>query len=133
MSFKRIFDISGADVPPPFARHIKKVLAPEDEPDVEGFTLLTSTLASREGKTNPHTHESQGELMYIVTGRGEGYCGDEKFKIEPDCVLWAPPGAEHQLCNTSEETMRIFCVFIPALPAGYADKAIEAAKAASKK
>lgn len=133
MSFKRIFEIPGADVPPPFARHLKKVLAPEDDKDVEGFTLLTSTLAPYEGKTNPHTHEGQGELMYVVTGRGEGFCGDEKFKLEPDSVVWAPAGVEHQMCNTGEETMKLFCVFVPALPPGYADKAIEAARAASKK
>lgn len=67
--------------------------------------------------------------MYVV-GRGEGQVGDEVAKLETDSVIYAPRGVTHECRNTTKtETLKLFCVFIPAIkPSALLEKLTETTK-----
>ncbi|GAF99353.1 unnamed protein product, partial [marine sediment metagenome] len=60
-----------------------------------------------------HRHD-RGELIYVVTGRGEGTIGSEVYQLEPDVVFWVPKEVMHQVRNLGDESMKLATVFVPA-------------------
>lgn len=127
MSFARIREARGDTVGPPYARTLKVILSPQVG-GVEALTFLISILHPG-SRTSLHHHDESGELMYFLTGRGKGVLGDCTYEIEPDTALYAPPGIEHQILNSSDETMKIACVYVPPVPADYVELAVRAALA----
>lgn len=132
MPVKRAWEVQGSKVDPPYERGLKVIFSP-DADEVGDLTLLISTVYPRGGKTALHTHEASGELMYFMTGRGYAIFEGETFPVEPDVAFYAPPGREHQVVNTGDETMKIICVFTPALPPEYIRQARDAAAKQAEK
>jgi len=121
-----VSEISGVKVPVPNERVLKVLMCPELG-NVEGLTILVSIIMPG-STTGLHTHDVD-EYMYVVTGRGESIAEGESSPVESDSVIFAPKGVEHEVRSTSEETLKLFCVYVPALkPAGYFEKAIEAGR-----
>ncbi len=116
--------LPAASVPKPFERELKVVMSPETHPDVDGFTLLFSTLAPGGGCTDVHAHEDSGELMVVASGRGRAWLAGDEYELKPGAALYAPPGAEHRTLNDSAEPLELICVFVPPAPAGYVEKMI---------
>ncbi len=114
--------LPAANVPRPFERELKVVMSPETHPDVEGFTLLFSTLAPAGGGTDTHSHEGSGELMVVVSGRGKAWLAGEEHILKPGAALYAPPGVEHRTLNEGGIPLELVCVFIPPAPADYIEK-----------
>lgn len=81
----------------------------------ENFTFLISTLFPLEGKTESHVHDVD-ELIYIESGYGYSVANGERTPVGPGTTVYAVAGEEHQLVNESHETMKLICVYIPALP-----------------
>jgi len=119
------FPSSKAD--PPNERFLKLILSPE----LNGYkeaTILFSHIPPG-SSTGMHTHDANDEIMYVV-GRGEGQVGDEVAKLETDSVIYAPRGVTHECRNTTKtETLKLFCVFIPAIkPSALLEKLTETTK-----
>ncbi len=94
-------------------RFLKIIESPEVTRYKNGTILFSHVPAG--GRSDFHTHPDNDEIMYFI-GRGEVIFGNDKFKIETDSVLVAEKGVPHQCINTSQtETLKIFCVYIPAL------------------
>jgi len=111
-------------VEPPNRRYLKLIASPE----TTGFdkaTVLFSHIPPG-GTTGRHTHPNSDEIIYFI-GRGEGTIGNDEVEIETDSVMIAPMGVEHECRNSSEtETLKLFCVFIPALkPSGVLKELID--------
>jgi len=102
----------GAKADPPRERFLKLISCPETT-GYDKATVLFSHIPPGSG-TGPHTHPDSDEIMFF-TGRGEGTIGAEKFKLETDSVLVVPKGIEHECRNTSSDTLKISCVYIPPL------------------
>jgi mannose-6-phosphate isomerase-like protein (cupin superfamily) len=117
-------DIPAAKVPRPFERELKVVMSPQTHKDVEGFTLLFSTLAPKGGGTDSHAHEDSGELMVVVSGRGKAWLAGEEFSLKPGAALYAPPGVEHRTLNEGGIPLELVCVFVPPASADYVEKMI---------
>lgn len=116
--------LPGAKVPRPFERELKVVMSPETHPDVEGFTLLFSTLAPGGGGTDAHEHDDSGELMVVAAGRGRAWLSGEEYDLKPGAALYAPPGVEHRTLNDAAEPLELICVFVPPASADYVEKMI---------
>jgi quercetin dioxygenase-like cupin family protein len=101
-------------VPEPYKRSQQMVLDKSDG-DVGDFTLLTSTLFPFDGKTNAHTHDVD-EVIYITSGYGYALSNGEKTPVAAGSVIYARAQEEHQVVNESHETMKLICMYIPALP-----------------
>lgn len=122
-------EVPASQVPKPFERSLKVIMAPQTHPEVTDFTLLFSTLAPDGGCTDMHAHETGGELMIFTSGLGRAWLGGEEYELKPGVVIYAPPGVEHKTMNMGEEPLDIICVFIPPAPGDYVRRNIEAADA----
>jgi mannose-6-phosphate isomerase-like protein (cupin superfamily) len=81
-----------------------------------GYTFLVAYIAPF-GSNNRHEH-TVDEVMYVASGHGRGVKGDEEGVLSPGSLIHAPSGVLHQVFNDSPETMKLVCLFNPALPAG---------------
>jgi len=126
---KHIFDtmkVTGVKVPFPNERVLKVLLSPEIG-NTDGCTVLLSLISPGNG-TGSHTHSSD-EIMYIVSGRGMARVRNETSTIREGILLFAPRDVEHEVRNTGDETIKVFCVYVPPLkPAGYHAEAVTKAK-----
>jgi len=75
---------------------------------------LAATVAPHLGQTSTHTHPVD-EIIYIITGRGECEKDGKTFKIEPSTIIYVKAGIPHNCKNYSDETMQMYCIYVPAL------------------
>ena len=118
--------IKGVRVKAPYERIIKVLLAPDTQDDVKEISI-TMGIIYPHSRNDLHTHEGT-EILYIVTGHGKAVMGDKTFEIGPDCIIVATPGLPHQQINESDETMKMYAVWTPAVTGKEVlDRALKAA------
>jgi mannose-6-phosphate isomerase-like protein (cupin superfamily) len=110
------WSVEGVEVPPPFHRIIKVLLAP-DISSVEEFSLSQAIIFPK-SKTDNHIHDRR-ELIYVLSGRGYCVSNSNKVELEPDTVLLVEKGEPHQIFNESDESMKLLVVFVPPYTAEY--------------
>jgi len=121
-----VWKVPGVKVPLPNERVLRVLMSPEVT-GTGNLTLLVS-LISPHSSTGLHAHDVD-EFMYIVTGRGESHCGGERSEVQSDVLFYAPSKVEHEVRNTGDETMKLFCVFNPPMkPRGFFEEATRLAK-----
>ncbi len=62
---------------------------------------------------DPHTHESEEEIVFIIRGKGEAVVGGSKEPLLPDTAVVFPVGVEHSIENTGEEPLEFVFMFNP--------------------
>ncbi len=74
------------------------------------------------GRCHPfHTHPTREEIIYIISGRAEQWCGENRRILGPGEMVLIPPGEVHGTYNPFRERL----VFLAILsPANAADPAI---------
>ena len=99
------------NVPAPFKRTLKVLLSPAINPEIEsigaGLTILPPG-----GKSNDAKHV-EGEMFYVLCGKGCIRVGEEEEELTPGTAIWVPPGVTHQLLNNSNKTLKILWVLSP--------------------
>jgi len=115
MPYKRLWKTPSKKVAPPNERCLQIIYSPQQDAKVANATFLMSTLAPHSGQTGVHTHVVD-EIIYIITGRGEGEDDGKAFELVPGTIIYAPAGIKHNCRNFSDESMQMFCVYVPALP-----------------
>ncbi len=119
--------IDGVVIPKPYERLVKVIVDCDTDPVVKDISITMGILAPK-SRNDLHKHEGT-ELLYITTGRGKAVIGDEIFEIKENHLIIAPPGVMHQQINESDETMRMFAIWTPAVSGkDVLERAIEAAK-----
>lgn len=120
-------NIEGVVIPRPFERQVKVIVDCDTDPVVNDISITMGILAPH-SQNDLHSHEGT-ELLYITTGRGKAVIGDEMFDLKENHLIIAPPGVMHQQINESDETMRMFAIWTPAVSGrDVLNRAIEAAK-----
>ncbi len=66
------------------------------------------------GSTTPHYHPLTEEIYYILSGQGRMRIGTETSEVGPGDAIAIPPGLEHQIANTGDETLVFLCCCAPA-------------------
>jgi quercetin dioxygenase-like cupin family protein len=115
MPYKRLWKIPSKKVAPPNERNLQILYSPQQDQKVANATFLMSTLAPHTGQTGVHTHPVD-EIIYVITGRGEGEDEGKTFMLAPGTIIYAPAGVKHNCKNYSDESMQMYCVYVPALP-----------------
>ena len=113
MSVIDISKIKGVRINEPFGRTVKIILAPDTQDQVKDLSI-TMGIIDPHSRNDLHTHEGF-ELLYIVTGYGKGIVGDKTYEIKPDCLIIAAPGVKHSQINESDDTMKMYAVWTPAV------------------
>jgi mannose-6-phosphate isomerase-like protein (cupin superfamily) len=118
----------GVEIPAPFQRRIKVLLAPDKE-GVKELTFSHAILPPG-GRTDYHIHD-RPELIYIVSGAGLCFHDGEETPISADMVMWVLAGEQHQMINTGYEPLKLATVFVPAYTAAENyQRCLDAAEAA---
>lgn len=119
MKVIKSWEISGIEVPQPYQRIIKVLLAP-DLNGIEEYSVSQAIIYPK-SKTDNHIHDRK-ELIYIVSGKGYCINNKERVNLELDMLLLIEEGEEHQIFNDSDETMKLLIVFVPPQTAEYLSK-----------
>lgn len=111
----------------PFARSVKIIMTPETMPEIPEISI-TMGIIDPHSQNDLHIHEGT-EILYIASGYGKAVIGDEVFPIQEDSLIVATPGLLHQQINESDDTMKMFAIWVPAVTGDEVlGRAIEAAK-----
>ena len=63
------------------------------------------------GPRLPHLHPHSAEILYILTGTGTTWEGDEAHPVGPGDVVVVPTGVPHATVATSPEGLTVVCFF----------------------
>jgi len=71
-----------------------------------------------------HTHDTQEEILYTISGVGAIISGEQEVRMEPGAAVFIPPGLAHQIRVDGEEPLMVVTLFSPpVVPGAYdADK-----------
>ncbi|MFC2015886.1 cupin domain-containing protein [Chloroflexota bacterium] len=87
---------------------------------------LTFGLAEFPGNSlaSAHTHDTQEEILYTLSGVGAIIAGEQEVRMEPGAAVFIPPGLAHQIRVDGEESLMVVTLFSPpVIPGAYdADK-----------
>ncbi len=101
--------------PPPHERTLKVLLSPSFQPITQGLAMGMVILPP--GRTSSaHSHETEQEVWYVISGRGRVRIGDEEAEIRSDTIVVAPAGITHQLTSEGDEALKAIWMFTPAGP-----------------
>jgi mannose-6-phosphate isomerase-like protein (cupin superfamily) len=56
-----------------------------------------------------HAHENEEEIMFIYRGKGVLVVEGETFPLEPETMVFVPPGLKHTFKNTGTEPLIFLC------------------------
>ncbi len=67
-----------------------------------------------------HVHDGDDaleEFYYFIAGRGVVWMDDQETPVRPGDAIMAPPGADHGLRNTGQDTLKLLIIW--GRPANY--------------
>jgi quercetin dioxygenase-like cupin family protein len=77
-----------------------------------GASVLIARIAVG-GSIPDHSHPSEAETAYVVTGEGVLYTADGDYLFAPGVVVTIPPGLTHRLVNTGDVPLEVFAFHTP--------------------
>ena len=86
----------------------------------EYMTFGVATVAPKT-KMDPHVHNKEEEIIYILSGSGYVEIDGENENIKKDTVIKLPVGSQHCIFNESDEEMRFVFCFNPPVKIGSYD------------
>jgi quercetin dioxygenase-like cupin family protein len=95
------------------------LLGPENS-SAKNLTFGVATFPP-DSKAPPHTHDTQEEIIFILSGRGEFVTPESSTALEPGTAVFIPPGSPHQIVVTGDETIKLVTVFSPPVVPGAYD------------
>ncbi len=102
----------GFTTPEPHPRHVNVILSPMLQEGLGDFAVgLTEVPAGVTGARHSHPHTA--EVWMFIEGRGRAVIGGEEFCTAPGCVVYTPPGVEHQFINDSDAPVRLYFLYSP--------------------
>ena len=69
-----------------------------------------------------HVHQKEEEILYVISGVGNMYFDGVAEPLEPGTFMFVPTGVEHSLESTSDDVLKVFYVFSPAVEQGSYDR-----------
>lgn len=84
----------------------------------EGLTMQYSEIFSDPISTT-HVHEDYEQIIMILAGKANFWCGDEYYELSEGCIMAVPPHVPHgiQQRTDSEVDLKVLEIFCPKDPA----------------
>jgi mannose-6-phosphate isomerase-like protein (cupin superfamily) len=114
MQYSKESQVEGFEAIPPYERTLKVLLSPQANRTKNmslGMTILDPGSSS-----SPHSHETEEEIWFVVSGTGLATVAEETIHIEEGTAIYIPPKQTHQLVNEGSEKMRVLWAFSPPGP-----------------
>jgi len=89
-------------------------------PQNSGAHNLTVGLAVFPAGSAPagHVHESQEEVIYVTSGRGQLVTPQGTVDLEPGASVYIPAGLHHATVSSGPEPLELVCAFSPPVVPG---------------
>ncbi len=69
-----------------------------------------------------HYHRKRESIFFVLQGKGKAIIEGKEYDIEPNTVIYIPPGEKHAFRNTGNTEMRMLeCFTHPPIPADWVD------------
>ena len=68
-----------------------------------------------------HAHETQEEILYILSGAGAITAEGKETRLEPGVAVFIPPGLLHQIRTDEGEPLKLVTLFSPPVTPGAYD------------
>jgi mannose-6-phosphate isomerase-like protein (cupin superfamily) len=69
-----------------------------------------------------HYHNKRESIFFILQGKGKAIIEGKEYDIEPNTVIYIPPGEKHAFRNTGNTELRMLeCFTHPPIPADWVD------------
>lgn len=120
-------------VPAPFGRYMTPIFM-GDDPIIKDCAFSVHMTEWEPGcRIDNHIHEDATEAMYCISGSGIAQVNGEEHPFVPGSMIVAPPNVTHQIINTGDEMLRVFCIFSPPTTGkALRDRALKAVEEAKK-
>jgi mannose-6-phosphate isomerase-like protein (cupin superfamily) len=117
-------------MPAPETRTLRLLISPELDPTQNDVVLGMVEIPP--GSNSDWRGHDEGELFFIISGRGRAKVGPDTIELGPFTAFYAPPGVPHQTFNTSDkEDLVMTFTLVP--PFGGDKRIIEMSKAQKAK
>jgi mannose-6-phosphate isomerase-like protein (cupin superfamily) len=103
--------VDGFKALPPYKRTLKVLMCPQIH-HIKNLSLGL-TILEPGWTSSPHSHGTEEEIWYVLSGTGQAKVGDETIKIAEGTAIYCPPGQSHQLINNGKEDLRVLWAFSP--------------------
>ncbi|MGM9541137.1 MAG: cupin domain-containing protein [Candidatus Limivicinus sp.] len=74
---------------------------------------MGKTVVEAHTDMDPHTHETQEEIVFVIKGTGEAVVGGSVEPMAPNTAVVFPAGVEHVVRNTGDCPMEFVFMFNP--------------------
>jgi quercetin dioxygenase-like cupin family protein len=95
----------------PFERTLKVLLSPVINKEIKSLACGL-TIIPKGGRSDEDAH-IEGELFYVIYGRGIINVDGEEESLIPGTAVWCPPNISHFLLNNGIKTLKILWVLNP--------------------
>lgn len=69
-----------------------------------------------------HYHRKRESIFFVLQGKGKAIIEGKEYDIEPNTVIYIPPGEKHAFRNIGNTEMRMLeCFTHPPIPADWVD------------
>ena len=73
-------------------------------------------------RAGSHFHRKRESIFFVLQGKGKAIIEGKEYDIEPNTVIYIPPGEKHTFRNTGNTEMRMLeCFTHPPIPADWVD------------
>ena len=90
-------------IPTPFNRAITPVFMGDDDKITDCAFSVHMTEWAPGCQIDAHSHDTQTEAMYCISGMGIAMVDGMEYPFVPDSMIVAPPKVIHQITNTGTE------------------------------
>ncbi len=63
-----------------------------------------------------HRHTHQDEMLFVLEGMLEAWCGDERAMLHPGDTMVVPAGTVHAAFNSSDTVLKLLVLLNPLIP-----------------
>jgi quercetin dioxygenase-like cupin family protein len=103
-------------------------VGPENSP-AQNLTVGVAVFPARSAPPG-HIHDSQEEVVYVVSGRGQLVTPEGTARLEPGTAVYIPIGLHHATVAEGDEPLELVSVFSPPVVPGSYERGGEAARSA---
>lgn len=111
MIIRKEQDAPTSEVTGDCARTLKVLLSPLLDPGLTSIAAGLSILPAG-SCSDEHAHV-EGEMFYIISGKGRIRVGAEEQIVEQGVAVWGQPYISHSIVNDSNDVLKVLWVLCP--------------------
>ncbi len=84
--------------------------------------ILVTSQPNQPPRRGSHYHNKRESIFFVLQGKGKAIINGKEYDIEPNTVMYIPPGERHAFRNLGNMELKMIEVFThPPIPADWVD------------